>query len=307
MLGNFLIGLREGLEAALVVSILVAYLVRTDRRDKLVPLWIGVACAAVLSLGAGALLTFAQHDLDTFKAQETFGGVMSLVAVGFVTWMIFWMRRTARSLKGNLQHKLDDALQAGTLAIVATAFIAVVREGLETALFVWSAAKAAGSSSSPLTGAMLGIAVSIALAYLLYRKAVHLDLAKFFTWTGAGLIIVAAGVLAYGIHDLWEAEILTGSLFSTKAFDISSTLPPSSWYGTLLRGTINFRPDPAIAEVVAWLLYVSVTMTLFLRPDREPAAAGPGAEGAAGAAGSDPIASADVEPLAAEPLATALR
>ncbi len=268
VLGNFLIGLREGLEATLVVSILIAYLVRTGRRDELLPVWIGVGLAAALSLGARAMLTFVQHDLDTFKAQETFGGVMSLVAVGFVTWMVFWMRRTSRSMKGELQDKLHDALEAGTTAIVVTAFVAVIREGLETALFVWSAAKAAGSTSSPLTGAMLGIFVSIVLGYLLCRKAVHVDLATFFLWTRAGLILVAAGVLAYGIHDLWEAGIFSGPLFDTKAFDVSTTIPPSSWYGTLLRGTFNFRPDPSIAKVIVWLTYLSVTLTRSARPAR---------------------------------------
>jgi high-affinity iron transporter len=268
MLGNFLIGLREGLEAALIVGILVAYLVRVGRTERLRPLWIGVGMAVGLSLGAGAILTFTQHGLDTFKAQETFGGVMSIVAVGFVTWMIFWMRRTSRGMKDELQGRLDAALSGGAGAVVLTAFIATAREGLETALFVWSAAKATETNTAPIVGAALGIAVSIVLGWLLYRRAVHLDLAKVFTWTGAGLIVVAAGVLAYGIHDLWEAGLLTGGLFDTRAFDVSAQIPPSSWYGTLLKGTINFRPDPMWAEVVAWLTYLAVTMTLFFRAPR---------------------------------------
>ncbi len=271
MFANFLIGLREGLEAALVVGILVAYLVKTGRTERLRPLWIGVGAAIGLSLGVGALLTFTQHGLDTFKAQETFGGVMSLVAVGFVTWMIFWMKRTSRSMKTELQHRLDSALAGGVGGVVVTAFVAVVREGLETALFVWSAAKAAETSTTPIIGALLGIVVASVLGWLLYRRAVHLDLAKFFTWTGAGLIVVAAGVLAYGIHDLWEAGILSGSLFDTPAFDVSAQVPPDSWYGTLLRGTINFRPSPAWGEVVAWSTYLVVVMTLFFRPARAEA------------------------------------
>lgn len=272
VLANFLIGLREGLEAALVIGILVAYLVRTERRDRLRPMWVGVGLAIGLSLSVGALLTFTQHGLDTFKAQETFGGVMSLIAVGFVTWMIFWMKRTARGLTSELQGRLDSALAGGAGAIVVTAFVAVAREGVETALFVWSAAKAAGSSSAPITGALLGIAVATVLGWLLYQRAVHLDLGKFFTWTGAGLIVIAAGVLAYGIHDLWEAGILSGPLFDQTAFDVSAQVPPGSWYGTLLRGTINFRPDPSWAEVIAWSTYLGVVMTLFFRPDRSKAA-----------------------------------
>ncbi len=273
MFGNFLIGLREGLEAALIVGILVAYLVRVGRTERLRPLWIGVGLAVGLSLGAGALLTFTQHGLDTFKAQETFGGVMSIVAVGFVTWMIFWMRRTSRGMKAELQGRLDSALSGGAGAVVLTAFIATAREGLETALFVWSAAKATETTTAPIIGAALGIGLAVLLGWLLYRRAVHLDLAKFFTWTGAGLIVVAAGVLAYGIHDLWEAGVVSGGLFDARAFDVSAQIPPSSWYGTLLRGTVNFRPDPAWAEVVAWFAYLTIAMTLFFRKPRpQPAA-----------------------------------
>jgi high-affinity iron transporter len=273
MLANFLIGLREGLEAALVVGILVAYLVKTGRTERLRPLWLGVGAAIGLSLGVGALLTFTQHGLDTFKAQETFGGVMSLVAVGFVTWMIFWMKRTSRGLKSELQGRLDSALAGGAGGVVVTAFVAVIREGLETALFVWSAAKATDTTTTPIAGALLGLAVASVVGWLLYRRAVHLDLARFFTWTGAGLIVVAAGVLAYGIHDLWEAGILSGALFDRAAFDVSSQVPPDSWYGTLLRGTVNFRPSPAWAEVVVWAAYLSVVMGLFFRPARATAAA----------------------------------
>jgi high-affinity iron transporter len=266
VLANFLIGLREGLEAALVVGILVAYLVKTGRTERLRPLWLGVGAAIGLSLAVGALLTFTQHGLDTFKAQETFGGVMSIVAVGFVTWMIFWMRRTSRGLKAELHDRLDSVLAGGAAGVVITAFVAVVREGLETALFVWSAAKATDTTSSPIVGALAGIAVASVLGWLLYRKAVHLDLARFFTWTGAGLIVVAAGVLAYGIHDLWEAGLVSGPLFDTAAFDVSAQVPPDSWYGTLLRGTINFRSAPAWGEVLVWAAYLAVVMTLFFRP-----------------------------------------
>ncbi len=276
MFANFLIGLREGLEAALVVGILVAYLVKTGRTDRLRPLWIGIGLAVGLSLAVGALLTFAQHGLDTFRAQETFGGVMSLVAVGFVTWMIFWMQRTSRSMKTELHHRLDAVVAGGAGGVIITAFVAVAREGLETALFVWSAAKATETTTGPMIGATLGIGVAAVLGWLLYRRAVHLDLAKFFTWTGAGLIVVAAGVLAYGIHDLWEAGVLTGSLFGNPAFDVSTTVPPGSWYGTVLRGTVNFRPDPSWAEVAVWATYLGVVMTLFFRPHRPapaPAAA----------------------------------
>lgn len=272
MFANYLIGLREGLEAALVVSILVAYLHRTGRQEHLRPVWVGVGLAVALSLGIGALLTFTQHGLDTFKAQETFGGVLSIVAVAFVTWMIFWMRRTAKNMRAELQGRLDSALQGGAVAIVATAFVAVAREGVETALFVWTAAKAVDSTTAPLAGAFLGIATASLLAYLLYTRALHLNLATFFTWTGAGLIVVAAGVLAYGVQDLTEAGYLTGSLFTRPLFDVSAQVPPGSWYGVLLRGTVNFRPDPAVAQVLVWAAYLGTCMTLFFRPGAPPPA-----------------------------------
>jgi len=279
LLANFLIGLREGLEAALVVSILVAYLVKTGRRDRLAPVWAGVLSAIAASLGFGALLTFTSNHLS-FQAQEAFGGTMSIVAVGFVTWMIFWMRRTARHLSRELRGKLDSALAMGTGALVVTAFIAVGREGLETSLFIWSAAEATGRSTQPVLGALLGLASAVVIAFLFYRGAVKLDLGKFFTWTGAALIVVAAGVLAYGVHDLQEAAILPG--LNSLAFDISGALPPSSWYATVLRGTINLTPVTTWLQATAWLVYIVPVTLLFFRPARP--AATPGAPAARQAA-----------------------
>lgn len=273
MLANYLIGLREGLEATLVVSILVAYLVKSGRRDRLTPIWAGVGVAIAVSLAFGALLTFTSSSLS-FEAQERFGGIMSIIAVGFVTWMIFWMRRTARFLKSELHGKLDAALLMGTTALVVTAFVAVAREGLETSLFLWAAAQSAGNGATPIVGAGLGILTSVVLGYLLYRRAVSINLAKFFTWTGAGLIIVAAGVFAYGVHDLQEAGDLPG--LNNLAFDVSSTIPPDSWYGALLKGVFNFSPATTWLEAAAWLLYVIPVMVLFFRPTR-PAAPAPAA------------------------------
>jgi len=262
VLSNFLIGLREGLEAALVVGILVAYLVKVGRRDRLAPVYWGVAAALVLSLGFGAILTFTSRSLS-FEAQEAFGGVMSIIAVGFVTWMVFWMRRTARSMKTELHGRLDSALAMGTGALVFTAFVAVGREGLETALFLWANAQATGSSTQPLLGAVLGLVTACVLGYLIYRRAVALDLAKFFTWTGAGLIVVAAGVLSYAVHDLQEAGIIT---FGTStAWDITSWYSVTSWYGSILKGVFNFSPNPNVIDVVVWWAYLVPVMFLFVR------------------------------------------
>ncbi|WP_051711465.1 iron uptake transporter permease EfeU [Streptomyces sp. NRRL S-350] len=260
MFGNYLIGLREGLEASLVVCILIAYLVKTGRRDKLPPVWLGVGSAVVLSMAFGAVLQFGSSQL-TFEAQEALGGSLSVISVGLVTWMVFWMRRTARHLKTELHGKLDAAIAMGTTALVVTSFLAVGREGLETALFIWSAVQATDDGWNPLVGAALGLITSVVLGWLFYRGALKINLAKFFTWTGAMLVVVAAGVLAYGVHDLQEAGWLPG--LHSLAFDISSTIPKDSWYGTLLKGVFNFQPDPTVLQLVVWLVYLVPTLAVF--------------------------------------------
>lgn len=272
MFANFLIGLREGLEAALVVGILVAYLVKTERRHLLRHVWLGVGVAVGVSITFGAILTYGPRGLS-FEAQEALGGALSIIAVGFVTAMIFWMAKTARSLKGELESKLDLAAEAGAWSLTILALLAVGREGLETALFLWTAAQATGSSTQPLGGGILGLATAIVLGVLVYRGALKLNLAKFFTYTGGLLIIVAAGVLAYGIHDLQEAGILPG--LDNLAFDVSAQIPPSSWYGTLLKGTVNFSPQTTWLELLVWVAYVVPVMFLFVRMVRTPTSGGP--------------------------------
>ncbi|CAN5548384.1 FTR1 family protein [soil metagenome] len=273
MLGNYLIGLREGLEATLVVVILVAYLVKSDRRELLGRIWGGVAIAVAVSLAFGALLTFGPRGLS-FEAQETIGGLLSIVAVGFVTWMVMWMARSARSLSGELKGRVDAAAAAGGASLVVVAMLAVGREGLETALFLWAATQAAagtdGSTSGPLLGAALGLATAVVLGYLFYKGAVKINLAMFFKGTGAILIVVAAGVLGYGLHDLQEAGVLPG--LNTLAFDVSDAIPPDSFVGTILRGTLNFTPATTWLQAAAWVAYVAVTMTVFFRVIRRSSA-----------------------------------
>jgi len=259
---NYLIGLREGLEASLVVCILIAYLVKTGRRDALKPIWLGIGAAVLIAMGFGCALEFGSQEM-TFEAQEALGGSLSIVAVGLVTWMVFWMRRTARHLKSELHGKLDAALALGTGALVATAFLAVGREGLETALFVWASVHAASDGTPrPLIGVALGLATAVLLGWLFYRGALKINLAKFFTWTGGMLVVVAAGVLAYGFHDLQEANWIPG--INHLAFDISDTIPPDSWYGTLLKGVFNFQPDPTVVQLTLWAVYLVPTLGVFL-------------------------------------------
>ena len=268
VLANLLIGLREGLEASLVVGILVAYLVKTGRRDRLSSVWIGVASAIVLSLGVGGALSLTATELPG-SAEPLFAGLTSVLAVVFVTWMIFWMRRTARSMAGELRGRLDKAVGLGAGALVLTAFLAVAREGLETALFMWSAIQTAGSGVSPLLGGLLGLLISAFLGWLVYRRAVRINLVRFFTWTGLALIVVAAGVLSYGVSDLQEGGLLPGH--DVLAFDASGTIAPSSVAGTLLIGLFNLSPVMTWLQVIAWIGYLVPVMILFQRSDRGPA------------------------------------
>jgi high-affinity iron transporter len=265
VLANFLIGLREGLEAALVVGILIAYVVRVGRRDVVPRIAIGVGLAIVLSLGVGAILTWGPYGLS-FQAQEAIGGILSIVAVGLVTWMIFWMAKTARAMRHNLESQMDAALRGAGIGIVILAFISVGREGIETALFIWANVASSGGTWIPALGALLGILAAVAIEVLLYRGLVHINLGKFFTWSGTFLIIVAAGVLAYGIGDLQEASLLPGG--GVPLYDVSAAIPPSSWYGTLLQGILNFNPAPSALQVVAWVVYLVVTVFFFVRQHR---------------------------------------
>lgn len=269
MLQTFLTGLREGLEAALVVGILMTFLVRGGHRDRIPALWAGVAVAVVASFGFGALLHFTSANLS-FEAQEAFAGILSIVAVGFVTWMVFWMKRASASIKDHLHDKMSEAVGLGATAVALAALLAVGREGLETALFIYPTFQAQGAGWGPALGAVLGIATAVVIGWLLYEGAVHMNLAAFFKFTGIALIVIAAGVLAYGVHDLQEAGILPG--MNTLAFDLQG-YDASSWYGTIIKGVFNFSPQMTVLEVTAYLAYLVPTLVLFLRPSRRPVAA----------------------------------
>lgn len=265
MLANYLIGLREGLEMALIVTILVAYVVKIGRTDVLSKLWVGVGIALVVPLGIGALLTWGPYGLS-FEAQEIVGGTLSLIAVGFVTWMIFWMGKTARSMKSTLQNRLDSALVGAGWGVVILAMLSVGREGIETALFVWATVASIGGGWEPVIGAVLGLLTAAVLGFLLYRGMVKINLGSFFTWTGAFLILVAGGVLAYGIGDLQEAGVIPGA--GIHAYDISGAIPSSSWYGTALAGILNFNPSPTWPQVIAWAGYIVVVTFFYVRQHR---------------------------------------
>ncbi|MET7706881.1 iron uptake transporter permease EfeU [Micromonospora sp. NPDC005413] len=291
MFATYLIGLREGLEATLVVSILVAFLVKSQRRDRLPQVWAGVGLAVALSVLFGWLIEYTSTSLlARSEDRELFEAITSVAAVVFVTWMIFWMRRAARTIAGELRGKLTEALAVGSLAVAGMAFLAVIREGLETALIFYSAAQGAAGDSGPLLALIGGIATAVVLGVLLYASALRINLSKFFTWTGALLILVAAGILKYGVHDFQEAGVLPG--LNDLAFDITSVLDPSTWYAALLAGMFNVTPAPTVLETVAWVAYAAPVLLLFLRPTRRKPApvaapAGPASEAAPTTGASD--------------------
>ena len=261
---NALIGLREGLEAALVIVILLAFLKKTNRTWGIPYVWAGVGTAVALSVTLGAVLTYGTRQL-TFETQELVGGLASIVAVAFVTVMVFWMKSAARGLSGELKGQLDRALDLGPLAVALVGFLGVGREGLETAIFFYATAQAAGAGNNvPLLGWLAGFAGAIALGVLIYRGALRIDLARFFRYTGIALIVVAGGILSYGIHDLQEAGFLPG--LNTLAFDVSHVIDPGAWYAVLLKGTLNFTPATTVLQAIAWVLYVGTVLFFFLRP-----------------------------------------
>ncbi len=272
---NALIGLREGLEAALVVVILVAFLVKTDRRWALRHVWTGVGAAVGLSVVVGAVLTFGADGLDDQTA-ELVTGIASLLAVVLVTGMVFWMRSVGRRFAGELTGKLDRAIDAGPLAIATVAFLGVGREGLESALFFYATVQSAAETGlAPALGWVVGIGAAVAMGVAIYAGAVRINLARFFRWTGAGLVVVAAGILAYAVHELQEAGVLPGD--GVYAFDLRSVVDPASPVAMVVRGVFNLRPRMAVLEIGAWAAYLIVVMPLFLRgvgspkPTTEPA------------------------------------
>jgi high-affinity iron transporter len=276
---NLLIGLREGLEAGLVVTILLAAVrktaaARAERAEasgasapavSTAPIWLGVLGAVSLSGAFAAVLTFSVGVL-TSAGQEAVGGLLSVLAVCLVTAMIFWMRRTAATLSAHLRGEVERAAAVGAGALTLTAFLSVGREGLETTLFLWTAAKASGQTAGPLVGAAIGIAAAVILCWLLYRRAVHLNVGVFFNRTAVALIVIAAGVLAYGLGDLQDAGWLPGH--SWVAFDLTAHIDPGSWWASIITGITELSPKMTVLQVTAWLAYLVVVIPAFVSAGR---------------------------------------
>ena len=268
MFGSGLIGLREGLETGIVVMILVAFLVKAERRDALKWVWLGIGLAVAMVAAIFFVIHYGTSTVTGLTA-EIIAGAASLVAVVIVTAMVLWMRTAAKNISGELRAGMEKALTVGPAAVLTLSFFAVGREGVETALLMVGYAENANGSLWPLLGLLLGIVLAAVLTVFLYLGAVRINFAVFFKYTGVFLIVVAAGILAYGIRALQISGILPGG--RAVAFDITAHFDSSSWYGTVLAGIFNFRPEPTVFQAIAWVLYIVIVLYLFLRPVRVPA------------------------------------
>lgn len=266
MLPTFVIGLREGLEAALIVGIIAGFLGAQGRRDALRQVGLGVGAAVVICLVVGVVLEVVTAELPQ-AAQEGLETVIGLLAVAMVTYMILWMRRHARGMRAELESATAGALARGsTGALVAMAFLAVLREGFETVVFLLAAFQA---STSPLLaggGALIGILVAVALGYGIYRGGVRLNLARFFTVTGAVLVVVAAGLLMTAAHTAHEAGWL--DVGQDRALDLSWFVRPGTPISSLVTGMLGIQPFPTVVEVVVWVLYAVPLLAYVLMPTR---------------------------------------
>jgi high-affinity iron transporter len=270
---SFVIALREGIEAALIVSIVLAYLRQLGATDRGRLVWWGAIVAVVLSVGVGTAVFVAGAEFEG-TAEQIFEGLVTLAAVGVLTWMIFWMHRQGARIKSDLQEKVDTALVHGGLALAGLAFFAVLREGIETALFLYAAAKGTaveGTNVAPaaqVLGAILGLGLAVVLGAMLYRGGIRMNLRSFFRVTGLLLIVVAAGLFAFSLHELQEAGWLP--FLGTHAFDISSTLPDDAGAGAILHGLLGYHADPTWLEVLGWAAYLVTVGALFLRTPKPP-------------------------------------
>ena len=266
MLPTFVIALREGVEASLIVGIVAAFLGQQGRRDALRWMWTGVALAAALCLAVGIGLRALGQSLPQAQ-QEGLETIVALVAVAMVTYMIVWMRRHARSMRRMLEGEAASALARGSvLALVGMAFFAVVREGLETAVFLLAVFENASNPVAASTGAILGLAVAVALGYLFYKGGVRINLSRFFRLTGAVLVLVAAGLVASALHTAHEATWFNA--LQGRALDLSWLVAPGSIRAALLTGMLGLRPEPTVGEALGWLLYAVPVGLYVLWPDR---------------------------------------
>ncbi|HEX8754183.1 MAG TPA: iron uptake transporter permease EfeU [Solirubrobacterales bacterium] len=261
MIPTFVITLREGVEASLIIGIIAAFLVKEGRRDALRKMWLGVAIAVALCVGVAVLLEVVGSELPQ-KQQEGLETVVSLIAVMAVTYMIVWMRRNARGIKATLEGEAASALAAGsTMALVGMAFLAVLREGMETSVFLLAAFQNATDTTAAGSGAVLGLVAAVAIGLGLYRGGVRINLTRFFRITGLVLVFVAAGLMATAAHTAHEAGWVNG--LQGQALDLSWLVQPGTVSGSLLTGMLGLQPQPTVIETMVYLLY-AVPMAIYV-------------------------------------------
>lgn len=293
MLPTFVIGLREGVEASLIVGIIAAFLGSQGRRDVLRWVWTGTGLAAGLCLAIGVALRMVEGTLNQ-QQQESLETIVALVAVCMVSYMIVWMRSHARNLKGDIESHLAGALARGSVrALVFMAFLAVFREGLETAVFLVAVFENSDNTAAASTGAIGGLALAFVIGFALYRGGLHINLAKFFRFTGVVLVLVVAGLLASAAHTAHEAAWLNWG--QTEVVDLSSFIRPGSVQSALATGMLGIQPRPVVAEVIAWFAAAIPLMLFVLWPasrsrggqrSQQPLSAGALADSMTGAASS---------------------
>ncbi len=269
MLIPFLIMLREGIEAALIVGIVASYLQKSGRANMMPAVWVGIFLAAALSLFVGAALQLLAAEFPQ-KQQELFEGVVGLVAVAMLTSMVFWMRKAARSMKGHLQDSVEHALHKADgqgWALIGMVFLAVAREGLESVFFLLAIFQQSRGWEAPV-GALAGIAISLLVGYGLYTGGIHLNLRRFFRLTGLFILLVAAGLIADSLRKFHEAGVWNH--LQQVVFDTSETLPMDSPVGAVLSGLLGYQAAPVLGEVIVYLAFLVVTLFYFLRPASPP-------------------------------------
>jgi high-affinity iron transporter len=261
MLATFFLMLREGLEAALIVGIVGAYLVKIGRRDALAKVALGVLAAIGLSGAIGVVVTLTIDELPEV-VQATAEATSAVVAVAVLTWMLFWMRRQGRALKGELEHGVDLAISEGTtLALVGLAFVAVIREGVETVLFLIPILSFNGTGFDTLVGGVLGLVVAGGFGWAIFVAGVRVNLRRFFTVTGTVLIFVSAGLVAFAIAEFGDAGIFANA---GVAFDLSAVLPDEGALGSVLRGLFGYRSAPTPLELLGYVSYLIPVLVLFI-------------------------------------------
>jgi len=276
MLASFVITLREGLEASLIIGIVLAYLVRTGNRQGIKPVWLGTALAVVASLGVGAAIYIFVGEL-TGRAEELFEGSAMFLAVGVLTWMIFWMQKQAVNVRAHLHAQIRSALASDSaLGLVALAFVAVTREGIETALFLLAASRVGESATLSTIGALLGLVVAVGIGYGMYKGSSRLNVRAFFNVTGLLLMLFAAGLLAHGIHEFHEAGLVPPVV--EHVWDINRFLPEKSTFGRFLTALLGYNGNPSLVEVAAYMAFLVSTLVFYFRRTRTLAHRSPKSE-----------------------------